>query len=165
MDEWPSPSSTADGDQPQARVLAPGQGGRLAALAEPATLKAGQADTGGAFELMEASLAPYWDAGRRHRHARQSEVVYVLEGTLAVTLGDTTLTVRRGGCVVIPPGLAHVYWNPTGAAVALLVIAAPAGREHLNAALAAASADGALTPGQRLDLAAQHDEFSAPAPR
>lgn len=164
MDEWPNPSPADKPDPPQARVLALGQGRALSTLEEAVTLKAGHADTGGAFELLEISLPPYSGARQPHWHARQSEVLYVLEGTLAVTLGETTLTVRRGGCVVVPPGLAHVYWNPTGAGVMLLTIAAPTGREHLYAALAAANAEGALPPGRRRDLAAQHDEFSASTP-
>lgn len=165
VDESRRPRHSGNPDQPQARILAAGQGRTWSAFDERVTIKADQADTGGAFELLEATLPPYSGAGQPHWHAQQSEVLYVLDGTLAMTLGDETLTVRRGGCVVVPPHLVHVIWNPTGASVTYLTLSAPAGREAFLAAMAAARAAGALNPPQLLVLAAQHDQFAPPAPR
>lgn len=42
-----------------------------------------------------------------HYHAEHTEIVYVLEGTGVMTLGDLTRTIRPGDYVFIPKGTKH----------------------------------------------------------
>lgn len=46
-------------------------------------------------------------------HAQpEHEAWYVLEGTLAVRVGDHVHQVSAGGAVIVPGGTAHIFWNP-----------------------------------------------------
>jgi mannose-6-phosphate isomerase-like protein (cupin superfamily) len=47
-----------------------------------------------------------------HRHVDEDEAWYVLEGTLAVRIGDDEIEVPAGGAAIVPAGTAHTYWNP-----------------------------------------------------
>src|SRR6185436_3091016 len=47
-----------------------------------------------------------------HRHHRDDEAWYVLDGVLAFRLGDAVLEARAGSAVLAPRGTAHTYWNP-----------------------------------------------------
>lgn len=46
-----------------------------------------------------------------HEHA-EDEAWYVLEGTLAVRVGEHVHQVPAGGAVIVPGGTAHTFWNP-----------------------------------------------------
>jgi mannose-6-phosphate isomerase-like protein (cupin superfamily) len=47
-----------------------------------------------------------------HVHHEDDEAWYVLEGTLAVRLGEDDVVVPAGGVVIAPRGTRHTYWNP-----------------------------------------------------
>ncbi len=83
--------------------------------------------TGGRLALVEIREA----GGRgvhRHVHANEDEILYVLEGELAVWVGDEAVGAAAGTCVVLPRGVEHSY--VVGSAGArLLVVLAPAGLE------------------------------------
>src|SRR5215469_4341293 len=51
-------------------------------------------DTGGAYCLLEVSLAP-GKGVRRHMHTREDEVYFVLAGELEVTVGEKTFVLRQ----------------------------------------------------------------------
>jgi Cupin domain len=59
-----------------------------------------------------------------HAHP-EDEAWYVLEGTLAVRVGEDVHQVSAGGAVIVPGGTAHTFWNPrTGLARYLLIMGA-----------------------------------------
>ena len=64
------------------------------------------------------------DAEPPHRHAVDSESVYVLEGELRVT-DEADRTWCRGEFVFPPPGGAHAFDNPGDEPARALVVAAP----------------------------------------
>jgi len=79
----------------------------------------------GAFELIHGTLAPGGRA-ERHRHDTESQVCYVLEGEMAVTLGDDApVTCGPGAVVTIPPGVDHLIVNSGDAPLQLLVLYSP----------------------------------------
>jgi mannose-6-phosphate isomerase-like protein (cupin superfamily) len=47
-----------------------------------------------------------------HVHHVDDEAWYVLEGTLAVRVGERDVTVPAGGAVLVPRDVPHTYWNP-----------------------------------------------------
>jgi hypothetical protein len=49
---------------------------------------------------------------------------------LAFTLGEETVTANQDATVLIPPRMAHAFWNPTAVPATFLVMAAPGGLEH-----------------------------------
>jgi quercetin dioxygenase-like cupin family protein len=86
------------------------------------------------FTLMEHRLPPYDPGAPLHVHLHHSEACYVLEGTLAVTRDDETITLSAGKAAHVPAGVRHTYWNPTGASTVVLLIYTPAvGFAHVAA--------------------------------
>jgi quercetin dioxygenase-like cupin family protein len=55
-----------------------------------------------------------------HRHAREEEGYFILEGELALTIGDETRTLAAGDFGHAPPQTVHGYANPGQAPVRFL---------------------------------------------
>ena len=55
-----------------------------------------------------------------HRHAREEEGYFVLEGVLALTIDDQTRTLAAGDFGHVPPRTVHAYANPGTAPVRFL---------------------------------------------
>ncbi len=87
----------------------------------------GSADTAGACVLLHVTLPAYWDACAPHWHAHTTEMMYVLHGTLACTLGDMTTTAAHGTAILLPPGTVHTIWNPTATPTTYLAWFTPKG--------------------------------------
>ena len=103
--------------------------------------------TGGGFFVAEgASDAPGRSA--LHVHAGSDEYVYVLEGTLRMTVGEETRTVGPGQSVFLPRGVAHRF-ETVEPARWLVVGSGPyeAERERLGAAVAGGAEGEAVYAG------------------
>lgn len=75
-------------------------------------------DTGGALSIVEHPIPPRGLAAPLHRHAREDEYSYVLEGTMGAQLGDQVMEATAGSLVFKPRGEWHTFWNAgTGPAV------------------------------------------------
>jgi quercetin dioxygenase-like cupin family protein len=61
-------------------------------------------------------------ANPRHHHPNCSEVLHVLQGTIAHTYGDQEVVMAVGDVITVPPGLVHNARN-IGAETAVLAIA------------------------------------------
>ena len=77
---------------------------------------------------------PPKSAGTLHKHVRQEEFYFVLEGTGRMRVGDETLTVPRYGGVLIGPDQLRQVFNDTDDAVLWLIIGAPEETEFLPGA-------------------------------
>jgi mannose-6-phosphate isomerase-like protein (cupin superfamily) len=78
--------------------------------------------TGRAFEVHE------WSHGAMagpplHVHHHDDEAWYVLEGTLHFELGDRSVDVGAGGCMLVPGGVPHSFGSPGN--VRYLIITTP----------------------------------------
>jgi len=60
---------------------------------------------------------PAKSAGTLHKHIRQEEFYFVLEGTGRLRVGDETLTVPRHGGVLVGPDQLRQVFNDTDAEV------------------------------------------------
>jgi quercetin dioxygenase-like cupin family protein len=100
------------------------------------TVKARGVETGGRFSLVEISLPPYCAASLLHLHRQTTEAIYLLQGMLAMTLGEETMVVRQGSSIVVAPHQVHRLWNPTAAPAIYLAYFTPAGVEEYFEALA-----------------------------
>lgn len=90
------------------------------------------ADTGGAYSLMELTVAPRGGGGfGPHRHGAVDEVFVVRRGALELLLDHAIKTVRAGDVVRVPAGTRHGYRNISGEPVELLVWFSPGGFEQL----------------------------------
>jgi quercetin dioxygenase-like cupin family protein len=84
-------------------------------------------DTAAAFVLLDVTLPSSWDACAPHSHAHTTEMIYVLNGTLACTWGDMTTTAGHGTAILLPPGTVHTIWNPTPTPAIYLAWFTPSG--------------------------------------
>ena len=77
---------------------------------------------------------PPRSANTLHKHIRQEEFYFVLEGTGRMRLGDETLTVPRYGGVLVGPDQLRQVFNDTDAEVLWLIVGAPEELEFLPGA-------------------------------
>ena len=88
------------------------------------------AETGGLFSLVEHPIPPRTLAAPYHRHAREDEYSYVLEGRMGALLGDEVVEAGPGDLVFKPRGQWHTFWNAGDEPCRILEIISPAGFER-----------------------------------
>ena len=74
---------------------------------------------------------PAKSAGTLHKHIRQEEFYFVLEGTGRIRVGEETLTVPRHGGLLVGPDQLRQVFNDTDADVLWLIVGAPEETELL----------------------------------
>lgn len=77
---------------------------------------------------------PPKSAGTLHKHIRQEEFYFVLDGTGRMRVGDETLTVPKHGGVLVGPDQLRQVFNDTDAEVLWLIVGAPEELELLPTA-------------------------------
>jgi mannose-6-phosphate isomerase-like protein (cupin superfamily) len=77
---------------------------------------------------------PPKSASTLHKHIRQEEFYFVLEGTGRLRVGDETLTVPNYGGVLVGPDQLRQVFNDTDAEVLWLIVGAPEELEFLPTA-------------------------------
>jgi len=86
------------------------------------------AETNGAFALIEAIVPP--QAGvPLHLHTREDETFFILEGSLDVQCGNTSVTVSKDSTAFLPRNIAHAYRNTGNLSAKYLVFITPGGFE------------------------------------
>ena len=114
--------------------------------------------SGGGFALVEHPMSPRALGAPLHRHTREDEYSYVLEGRLGALLGDDVLEAGPGDLVIKPRNQWHTFWNAGDAPARILEIISPAGFERYFAELVALGGSQAAAPealralGQRYAL-------------
>ena len=88
------------------------------------------AEAGGRFSLVEHPMSPRALAAPLHRHTREDEYSFVLEGRMGALLGDDVVEAGPGDLVHKPRNQWHTFWNAGDEPVRILEIIAPAGFEH-----------------------------------
>jgi len=114
------------------------------------------AQSGGGFALLEQPLAPRALAAPLHRHSREDEYSFVLEGRIGALLGDEVVFGEPGDLILKPRGQWHTYWNATDAESKLLEIISPAGFEGYFDELIALFAGGRPKPEVAAGVAARY---------
>src|ERR1700746_3414890 len=92
-------------------------------------------DAGGRFSLVEHPMPPRALAAPLHRHSREDEYSYVLEGRMGALLGDEVVYAEAADLVHKPRDQWHTFWNAGDAAGRILEIIAPGGFEDFFAEL------------------------------
>jgi quercetin dioxygenase-like cupin family protein len=100
--------------------------------------------TGGAIYFFDSQFEP-GDGNRLHVHRYEDEIAYVLEGALAVRLGDQELEMTAGEIAFLPKNIPHALRNPLSSPSKYLFAAIPGGYiEHWFEAVEAAAENGGL---------------------
>lgn len=112
------------------RVLAAGDGdaGFLGSIG--VRFMIGSAETRGDFSLVEHAMSPRALAAPLHRHTKEDEYSFVLEGQIGALLGDEVVTAGPGTLIFKPRDQWHTFWNDGDAPARILEIISPAGFEE-----------------------------------
>jgi quercetin dioxygenase-like cupin family protein len=140
--------------QPYLRPSAPDQLTSLVVLGEGFSPLATAAETGGALTVMlwtspEGSQLP------KHLHQDADEAFFVLEGQLAITVGESfSVVALPGDFVFLPKGIAHSHRATGGQVARAFQILTPGGVEVGLAEVATLSPEEA-TPQRLAECAAR----------
>ena len=118
-----------------AKVLGPrdGRAGSLGTIG--VRFMIGGHEAGERFALVEHPMGPRMLAAPLHRHAREDEYSYVLEGRVGALLGEEVVYGRPGDLIFKPRNQWHTFWNAGDEPARLLEIISPAGFERFFAEL------------------------------
>ena len=118
-----------------ARVLGPndGKAGFLGSMG--VRLMINSADSGGGFSLVEHPMSAHALAAPLHRHSREDEYSYVVEGRVGALLGEDVLIGCPGDLIFKPRHQWHTFWNAGDKPARILEIISPAGFEQYFAEL------------------------------
>jgi mannose-6-phosphate isomerase-like protein (cupin superfamily) len=86
-------------------------------------------ETGGGFSLVEHPMPPRHLAAPLHKHSREDEYSYVLEGKMGALLGHEVVYAEAGDLVFKPRDQWHTFWNAGDESCRVLEIISPAGFE------------------------------------
>ena len=87
-------------------------------------------DAGERFSLVEHAMSPRALAAPLHRHTREDEYSFVLEGRMGALLGDEVVEAGPGDLVFKPRLQWHTFWNAGDEPCRILEIISPAGFEQ-----------------------------------
>jgi quercetin dioxygenase-like cupin family protein len=126
----------------QAKVLGPKDGntGQLGSIGVRFMVDA--TESGGGFALVEHPMPPHHLGAPLHRHSREDEYTFVLEGRVGALLGDETIYGEPGDLIFKPRGQWHTFWNAGDEPARILEFISPGGFEGYFARLAELLAAG-----------------------
>ena len=113
-------------------------------------------ETGGGFSLVEHPIPPGMLAAPLHRHNREDEYSYVLEGRMGALLGDDVVYGEPGDFIFKPRNQWHTFWNAGENPCRILEIISPGGFEHYFDELADTMARPDFNPGMVPEIAARY---------
>jgi mannose-6-phosphate isomerase-like protein (cupin superfamily) len=117
-------------------------------------------ESGGSVSLVEHPIPPRTLVAPLHRHAREDEYSYVLEGRMGAQLGTDVVHAEVGDLVFKPRNQWHTFWNAGDGPCRILEIISPAGFEHffdeLGEQMAATNAPNAGAILAESDLAVRY---------
>jgi mannose-6-phosphate isomerase-like protein (cupin superfamily) len=113
-----------------AKIVGPGDGrtGDLGSLG--VRFMAWASETGGGFSLVEHPIPPRGLAAPLHRHSREDEYSFVLEGRMGADLGGDVVVAQAGDLVFKPRGEWHTFWNAGDEPCRILEVISPGGFER-----------------------------------
>ena len=116
----------------------------------------GGADSGGGFSLVEHPMSPRALGAPLHRHAREDEYSYVLQGRMGALLGEHVVEAGPGDLVFKPRNQWHTFWNAGDEPARILEIISPAGFERYFAELVALGGSRNAAPEDLRALGARY---------
>ena len=113
-------------------------------------------ETGGGLSVVEHPMPPRALAAPLHRHNREDEYSYVLEGRVGAKLGDEVVFGGPGDLIFKPRNQWHTFWNAGDEPARVLEIISPAGFEQFFAELGPIASGGAPDPELMGELCARY---------
>ena len=106
--------------------LKPGDGRQRRVITDLVTIKAGSADTGGSYTLVETETPPGGGCPP-HSQRHENASYYVLAGRYTFLVGEELIELGPGGYVFAPRGTVHAFANVGAAPARMLVLLTPGG--------------------------------------
>jgi mannose-6-phosphate isomerase-like protein (cupin superfamily) len=113
-------------------------------------------ESGGGFSLVEHPMEPHALAAPMHRHSREDEYSYVLEGRVGADLGGEIVYGELGDLIFKPRGQWHTFWNAGDKPARILEMISPAGFEKCFEKMTDLMSQGLLDPPRMAALAAKY---------
>jgi mannose-6-phosphate isomerase-like protein (cupin superfamily) len=114
-------------------------------------------ESGGGFSLVEHPMPPRALAAPLHRHNREDEYSFVIEGRMGALLGDEVLEAGPGDLVFKPRKQWHTFWNAGDEPCRILEIICPAGFEKYFEELVDGGGVANMEPQAIGELAARYE--------
>lgn len=140
-----------------AKVLGPrdGKAGFLGSIGVRFMIDGDETDK--RFSLVEHPLSARALAAPLHRHGREDEYSFVLEGRIGCLLGDEVVYGQPGDLIFKPRDQWHTFWNAGDEPARLLEIISPAGFERFFAELVDLGGVAQADPQTLTDLCARYE--------
>jgi mannose-6-phosphate isomerase-like protein (cupin superfamily) len=132
-----------------------GKAGSLGSIGVRFMIDSEETDAGG-FALVEHPMAPRALGAPLHRHSREDEYSYVIEGRMGALLGEDVVYADVGDLVHKPRNQWHTFWNAGDEPCRILEIISPGGFENYFDELVDAGAAGPPSPEWFMDVAARY---------
>jgi mannose-6-phosphate isomerase-like protein (cupin superfamily) len=87
------------------------------------------AEAGNRFALVEHPMSPRALAAPLHKHSREDEYSFVIEGRVGALLGEDVIEGGPGSLIFKPRDQWHTFWNAGDVPARILEIISPAGFE------------------------------------
>ena len=117
----------------------------------------GGGDCGNRLALVEHPLPPRALAAPLHRHHREDEFSFVLEGSIGALLGDSVVIGEVGDLIFKPRDQWHTFWNASDTPARILEIISPGGFENYFRELAAELGGGPPDPQRLASLCGRYE--------
>lgn len=114
-------------------------------------------DAGQRFAVVEHPMQPRALAAPVHRHHREDEYSFVLEGSIGALLGDSIVIGNPGDLIFKPREQWHTFWNAGDLPARILEIISPAGFENYFRELGAELAGGPPDARRLAELCARYE--------
>ena len=113
-----------------AKIVGPkdGKSGFLGSIGVRFMIDGAEADD--RFSLVEHPMSPRALAAPLHRHNREDEYSWVIQGRVGALLGDEVLIGEPGDLIFKPRNQWHTFWNAGDEPARILEIISPAGFER-----------------------------------
>jgi quercetin dioxygenase-like cupin family protein len=114
-------------------------------------------EAGERFSLVEHPMSRRALAAPLHRHTREDEYSYVVEGRVGALLGDEVVIGEPGDLIFKPRNQWHTFWNAGDEPARLLEIISPAGFERFFAELVELGGVTQAEPHTLAELCARYE--------
>jgi len=113
-------------------------------------------ETGGGCSIVEHPIPPRTLVAPLHKHSREDEYSFVLEGRMGAQLGDDVVYAEAGDFVFKPREQWHTFWNAGDGPCRILEIISPGGFEHLFDELGTMMAGADFDPARMMEIDARY---------
>lgn len=131
-------------DSRQPVVRATNQGRTISVVGDLYRFLAEGSDTAGKYATFHATV-PSGGGPPPHKHSREEESFYVLEGEITFSVDDKPTVAGPGTFVQMPVGVWHSFRNNSDRPARMIISVAPAGLEQMFIEVGTTVAVGATT--------------------